>query len=102
MATRKVRRSVLITGCSPGGIGHSLCKEFHSRGLHVIASARNRDALADLEEMGMDTLSLEVTSQESIDEAKSKVAKLTDGRGLWGLVNNAWVPSLVHCNTNKC
>ena len=58
-------------------------------GCHVIATARNRDVIADLQEMGMDTLSLEVTSTESVASAKAKVEKLTGGRGLDILVNNA-------------
>jgi len=89
MAKVQARRSILITGCSPGGIGHSLAKEFHSRGLHVIASARSRDVIADLEDIGIDTLSLDVTSQESIEEARRNVVRLTGEGGLWGLVNNA-------------
>jgi len=67
-----------------------LAKEFHARGLHVIASARNKETLADLEELGMNIISLEVTSTESREEAKRKVVELTGGK-LWGLVNNAWV-----------
>jgi hypothetical protein len=39
--------------------------------------------------MGMDTISLEVTSQESIEAAKRSVERLIEGGGLWGLVNNA-------------
>ncbi|PBP23986.1 short chain dehydrogenase [Diplocarpon rosae] len=88
MSTKQPRKSVLITGCSPGGIGHALAREFHARGLHVIASARNKDAITDLEALGMATLSLEVTSEESIRDARVTVEKLTGGR-LDILVNNA-------------
>ncbi|KAI0852016.1 hypothetical protein F5Y00DRAFT_258973 [Daldinia vernicosa] len=34
------RKTVLVTGCSEGGIGHALVDEFQSRGLHVFATAR--------------------------------------------------------------
>ncbi|KAK6580700.1 hypothetical protein PZA11_006936 [Diplocarpon coronariae] len=88
MSTEQPKKSVLITGCSPGGIGHALAREFHAKGLHVIASARTKDAITDLEALGMSTLSLEVTSEESIKEAKNAVEKLTGGR-LDILVNNA-------------
>lgn len=54
----------------------------------MIASARNKDAIADLAALGISTLSLEVTSQESIESAKEEVLKLTGG-GLDFLVNNA-------------
>lgn len=55
--------------------------------------------LADLEEMGMTTLSLDVTNVESIHEAKIEVEKMTGGK-LDILVNNACVyhPSLSHLN----
>jgi hypothetical protein len=49
-------------------------------GLHVIATARDKDAIKDLEAMGMSTLSLEVTSNESIAKAKGEVELLTKGR----------------------
>ncbi|KAI9886926.1 MAG: hypothetical protein M1823_001295 [Watsoniomyces obsoletus] len=82
------RRSVLITGCAPGGIGHSLAKEFHNRGFRVFATARNKDVLADLHELGMETLSLDVTSQSDVEVVKNTVEHRTGGR-LDYLVNNA-------------
>ncbi len=57
-------------------------------GLHVIATARNKDVLKDLEGMGMSTLSLDVTSPEDIENARKEVESLTDGK-LDILVNNA-------------
>jgi len=82
------RKSVLITGCSPGGIGDALAREFHSKGLHVIATARDKSVLHDLEDMGMTTLSLDVTNRENIKDATMEVEKLTGGK-LDVLVNNA-------------
>jgi 1-acylglycerone phosphate reductase len=57
-------------------------------GLHVIATARNKDVLKDLEGMGMSTLSLDVTSSEDIENARKEVEQLTGGT-LDILVNNA-------------
>ncbi|RGP81759.1 1-acylglycerone phosphate reductase [Fusarium longipes] len=79
---------VLITGCSPGGIGHSLAKEFNRQGCHVIATVRNTDMIKDLEGPGMSCFPLEVTDPKSIQACKEKVAELTGGR-LDILVNNA-------------
>jgi len=59
-------------------------------GLLVIASARSRDTLIDLEELGISTVSLEVTSAESREVARKEVEKLTGGK-LDILVNNALV-----------
>lgn len=40
--------SVLITGCSKGGIGYSLAQTFAQRGCCVIATARKFDSMAGL------------------------------------------------------
>ncbi|OLN89029.1 NADPH-dependent 1-acyldihydroxyacetone phosphate reductase 1 [Colletotrichum chlorophyti] len=81
-------KTVLITGCTPGGIGHALAREFHAKGLHVIATARRPEVLGDLSELGLTTLALDVTKAESIAACKQKVNELTGGR-LDFLINNA-------------
>lgn len=83
--------------CAGVGIGNALAREFHAKGLHVIATARSRDSLAELEEMGMTTLSLDVTSEESIRWAKNAVEALVGGRGLDILVHNAFVSLFFSC-----
>ncbi|KAJ7630100.1 NAD(P)-binding protein [Mycena polygramma] len=81
-------KSVLITGCSPGGIGNALAKEYHSKGLRVIATARRPEALVDLAALGLETLVLDVTKIESVRVGRDHVAFLTGGK-LDILVNNA-------------
>ncbi|KAI1468305.1 NAD(P)-binding protein [Daldinia caldariorum] len=81
-------KTVFITGCGPGGIGSALATEFHLRGHRVIASSE--DPPTHLEAVGIETLVLDVTSQESIAGAVSHVSKLTGGT-LDVLVNNAGV-----------
>jgi 1-acylglycerone phosphate reductase len=89
-ASVKANRTLIFLShsCTPGGIGHALARTFHSQGLHVIATARDREKIKDLEVFGMTTLSLEVTSLESILAVKQAVSDLTGG-GLDILVNNA-------------
>ncbi|RKF60571.1 NADPH-dependent 1-acyldihydroxyacetone phosphate reductase [Erysiphe neolycopersici] len=82
------QKTVLITGCSPGGIGHALALEFHSHSLHVIATARNKELLENLEKLGLSTLELDVTNPQSISTALSSVRDITNGH-LDILVNNA-------------
>ncbi|KAA1470934.1 NAD(P)-binding protein, partial [Dentipellis sp. KUC8613] len=59
-------------------------------GYRVFATARNPKSMEDLAEQGIETLSLDVTKQESIKAARDKVAELTGG-SLNILVNNAGV-----------
>jgi len=80
--------SVLITGCSPGGIGHALAKEYHLRGFHVFATARRISVLADLATLGITTLALDVTNAESVRLVRERVSEDTGGK-LDVLVNNA-------------
>ncbi|KJR82157.1 short-chain dehydrogenase/reductase [Sporothrix schenckii 1099-18] len=82
------QKSVLITGCSLGGIGDALAREFHKRGLQVFATARNTAKMTELEALGITTLEMDVTSPESIKAAVAHVATASGGR-LDILVNNA-------------
>ncbi|KAJ5222590.1 uncharacterized protein N7469_008830 [Penicillium citrinum] len=83
------RKSVLITGCSPGGIGNSLAREFHRNGLRVLATAREATTIADLAELGIETLSLVVDDEESVKECFHDVEARLGDKGLDYLVNNA-------------
>ena len=80
-------KSVLITGCS-SGIGHSLAREFKSKGLRVFATARDAKSISDLADCGIETFSLEVTNDESIKALKTEIESRTNG-SLDILVNNA-------------
>jgi NADP-dependent 3-hydroxy acid dehydrogenase YdfG len=67
-------KSVLITGCS-SGIGHATAERLHADGWKVYATARRAEAIADLKELGCETLSLDVTSEESIAAAVQSVTE---------------------------
>ncbi|KAL1648861.1 NADPH-dependent 1-acyl dihydroxyacetone phosphate reductase [Diplodia intermedia] len=90
------RKTVLITGCS-SGIGHSLAREFHAKGLRVFASARRTEAIADLAELGIETVALEVDKPDSVQQVRREIEELTGGK-LDVLVNiagrNYTVPAL--------
>ncbi|KAM7203157.1 oxidoreductase [Naviculisporaceae sp. PSN 640] len=82
-------KSVLITGCSEGGIGFALAKAFQARGLHVIATARSLSKMAALSKLPNVTLvSLDVCSPASLDAAVASVSATTGGK-LDYLVNNS-------------
>ncbi|KAK6219105.1 catabolic L-serine/threonine dehydratase [Pestalotiopsis sp. IQ-011] len=85
----KQQRTVLITGCSEGGIGFALAQEFHNRGLRVFATARNLSKVEHLRALvGVEIVQLDVADKASVRAAADEVAKLTGGR-LDYLVNNA-------------
>ena len=82
---------VLVTGAT-AGIGRITALHLAQRGHHVIATGRKTAELDKLraEAVGrLDTLSLDVTSTESIAAAALEVDRLTDGHGVDVLVNNA-------------
>jgi len=93
--------AVLITGCSDGGIGSSLAKEFQSRGFHVFATARTITKMAALEGISNITLlELDVTSATSINAAVVVVSEKASGK-LNYLVNNAgWSQTLPILDTD--
>ena len=76
-------RTVLITGCSDGGLGASLALAFHAAGLKVYATARNPSKLAQVAAVGIETLTLDVLSSESIQHVVANLPALDI------LVNNA-------------
>ncbi|KAL1960646.1 hypothetical protein VTO42DRAFT_7225 [Malbranchea cinnamomea] len=81
--------TVLITGCSAGGMGSALAEAFHERGLHVFATARSLAKMSHLEKLpNVTLLELDVTSSSSIAAAVEKVTAQTGGK-LDYLVNNS-------------
>ncbi|PTB66761.1 NAD(P)-binding protein [Trichoderma citrinoviride] len=76
MATQKEKRSILITGCSDGGLGAALAVAFHEAGYHVYATARNVDKMKQLTAQGIETLELDVQSESSIKECLGKIPRL--------------------------
>lgn len=82
------KQSILITGCSDGGLGAGLAVAFHKAGWRVFASARNLDKLKQATAAGIETVQLDTTSKESITAAVATVSSLTGG-SLDVLVNNA-------------
>lgn len=82
-------QSVLITGCSAGGIGSALAETFHERGLHVFATARSMSKMAQLEKLpNVTLLELDVTDSKSIEAALEAVTAKTGGK-LNHLINNS-------------
>lgn len=83
------QQAVLITGATTG-IGRVTAEHLAGEGFFVYAGARKD---ADMEELNkidnIMAVRLDVTKQDQIDAAVRLIAE--QGRGLWGLVNNAGV-----------
>jgi 1-acylglycerone phosphate reductase len=90
MATPKEEPTVLITGCSEGGLGAALCEAFVRHGFHVIATLRDPAKAPTLSSLSghIEVLALDVTDAASISACAAAVAAKTGGR-LDVLVNNA-------------
>lgn len=82
------QRTVLITGCSDGGLGSYLALAFHQAGWRVFASGRNLSKLSKATAAGIETVQLDTLSDDSIAGAVAAVKKSTGGH-LDALVNNA-------------
>ncbi|KAK1227334.1 hypothetical protein PQX77_009656 [Marasmius sp. AFHP31] len=78
---------ILITGCS-SGFGRMVATEALARGLRVIATARRLEAIADLRTKGVETLFLDITSdQKTLENFASNAIKIHGQIDI--LVNNA-------------
>ncbi|KZT41369.1 NAD(P)-binding protein [Sistotremastrum suecicum HHB10207 ss-3] len=81
------QKVVLVTGCSKGGIGHSLCDAFAAKGCRVYASARRVEAMDGFKHAGIRRVTLDVTKDEDVKSAIDFVIS-EEGR-IDILVNNA-------------
>lgn len=82
-------RAVLVTGAS-SGIGLRMTEVLSENGFFVYAGARKPEDLARLDAMeNVQSVRLDVTIQSDIDAAVALIE--AEGRGLYGLINNAGV-----------
>lgn len=81
MSTAK--RTVLITGCSDGGLGAALATVFYEAGLYVYATVRDSSKMKNLASLGIQTLTLDIQSEASIAAFVARLSNLDI------LVNNA-------------
>jgi len=82
-------KAVLVTGAS-SGLGLSMTEVLSANGYFVYAGARSEEDLQRLDAMAnVMAVRLDVTVQSDIDAAVERIR--AEGRGLYGLVNNAGV-----------
>lgn len=79
-------KSVLITGCS-SGIGLCVAQGLQERGYQVIASVRKAEDRERLQQMGLDTLLIDLSDPISIHSGVKQTFEKTDGR-LYAVFNN--------------
>ena len=79
-------KTVLITGCS-SGIGECVARGLSGRGYRVLATARQADDVARLENSGLESFLLDVSDADSVSAAVDEALSRTGGT-LYGLFNN--------------
>ena len=83
------QKAVLITGAS-AGLGRVTAEHLAKSGYFVYAGARKDRDIAALNSINnIKAIRLDVTKQDDINEAVAIIE--AEGRGLWGIVNNAGV-----------
>jgi NAD(P)-dependent dehydrogenase (short-subunit alcohol dehydrogenase family) len=91
---RYSERYILVTGCDTG-FGNLLAKRLDALGCHVFAGCLTEAGETDLKKTCSNKLlpiSLDVSKPESVRNAFQIVkAKLPQGKGLWGVLNNAGI-----------
>jgi NAD(P)-dependent dehydrogenase (short-subunit alcohol dehydrogenase family) len=79
-------KSILITGCS-SGIGLCVAQGLQARGYRVFATARKREDVQRLKEMGLSSFQLDLDDPNTIVNAVKAVLQETGGT-LYALFNN--------------
>ena len=88
-ADEDAQKAILITGATTG-IGRMAAERLAANGYFVYAGARKQTDIDELNKIdNIQAVRLDVTVQEDIDKAVAHIG--SEGRGLWGLVNNAGV-----------
>jgi NAD(P)-dependent dehydrogenase (short-subunit alcohol dehydrogenase family) len=91
-AAPATQKAILVTGASTG-IGRKITERLAADGYFVYAGARKE---ADLKALGeiknVQAIRLDVTKPDEIDAAVAMVTK--EGRGLYGLINNAGIAAV--------
>ena len=80
------QKTVLITGCS-SGIGYCVANGLKQRGYRVIATARRDESVEQLKDEGFESLQLDLSNSESIQQAFQQIMQLSNGK-LYALFNN--------------
>lgn len=82
-------RAVLVTGAS-SGLGRAIAERLAKEGFFVYAGARQAADIAELSTIpNMRGVRIDVTSTAEVDSALALITR--EGRGLYGLVNNAGI-----------
>jgi 3-hydroxybutyrate dehydrogenase len=90
-------KAVLVTGAN-SGIGFYTAKRLLANGFYVYAGIRNPSRFAVFHNTeNVEIIQLDVTSQDDIDAAVAHVEK--QGRGLYGVINNAGIQRFSKMNT---
>lgn len=80
----------LITGCSQGGIGDAMARQFFDRGYHVYAAVRDPSKASHFKDAeNIEVVRLDVTSAESVNTLMAELKDRMPERKLNILVNNA-------------
>ncbi|MEA1890789.1 MAG: SDR family NAD(P)-dependent oxidoreductase, partial [Pseudomonadota bacterium] len=79
-------RCILITGCS-SGIGLAIAADLHQRGYRVFASARKKQDVEKIQQLGLNCVQLDLADTNSIQQAVKWVLGQT-GNQLHALINN--------------
>ncbi|SQI41739.1 2-(R)-hydroxypropyl-CoM dehydrogenase [Leminorella richardii] len=81
-----MQKAVLITGCS-SGIGLVVANDLKQRGYRVIATCRKPEDIERLQQLGFETIRLDLDDSDSVHEAAAEALRLTEGK-IYGLFNN--------------